>query len=61
MTRFDYSIEHKPGKLLFTADALSRAPCPAATSIADNSISDSEVEFFVLIELYRSAQHIDPA
>ena len=37
MAWFDYSIEHKPGKLLFPADALSRAPCSAAT--ADNSIA----------------------
>ena len=45
MTRYDYSIEHKPGKLLFTADTLSRAPCSTAT--ADNSIPDSEIELFV--------------
>eukprot|EP00731_Ephydatia_muelleri_P034108 Em0047g27a len=70
MARYDYSIEHKPGKQLFTADTLSRAPCPTAT--ADNSIPDSEVELFVealtsstpitksLLERYRSAQQTDP-
>ena len=70
MARFDYSIEHKPGKLLFAADALSRAPSP--TAIADNSIPDREVEFFVdaltsstpitksLLERYHSAQQADP-
>jgi len=26
LMRFDYSIEHTPGKFLYTADALSRSP-----------------------------------
>ena len=26
MARFDYIVQHVPGKLLYTADALSRAP-----------------------------------
>ena len=28
MAKFDYSIGHVPGKLLYTADALSRDPIP---------------------------------
>ena len=27
--RFDYTIAHVPGKLLYTADTLSRSPCPS--------------------------------
>jgi len=30
LSRFDYSIEHVLGKLLYTADALSRAPVSLA-------------------------------
>ena len=29
LARFDYTIQHVPGKLLYTADALSRAPITA--------------------------------
>eukprot|EP00731_Ephydatia_muelleri_P031104 Em0022g618a len=46
LARFDYSINHVPGKSLLTADALSRAPCPPS-SMENESITNSDVEVFV--------------
>ena len=71
MMRFDYSIRHVPGKLLYTADALSRSPCqePSSTS---QIISQAEVESYIdsvvaqlpassdSLQKYRKAQHSDP-
>ena len=37
LARFDYSIEHTPGKHLYTADTLSRAP---ASSDRDSSLEE---------------------
>ena len=42
MARFNYTVSHVPGKLLTTADALSRAPSP----LCDNQLQE-EVEWFV--------------
>ena len=44
MMRYDYSIMHVPGKSLFTADTLSRAP---ASGNHDNSSLQDETEAFV--------------
>ena len=69
MAKFDYSIHHIPGKLLYTADALSRAPI----SVADEESlqSQEEVEAFIQtvtstlpatehrLEMYRKAQAED--
>ena len=69
LARFDYSITHVPGKLLYTADALSRAP-----SSADESDTRLQEEAEALMEVcvahlpanrerleeYRSAQAADP-
>ena len=44
LTRFDYTISHVPGKSLYTADTLSRAPLAAIGRVAE---SDSDVENFV--------------
>ena len=69
LARFDYSITHVPGKLLYTADALSRAP-----SSADESDTRLQEEAEALMEVcvahlpasrerleeYRSAQATDP-
>ena len=59
LARFNYTIEHVPGKLLYTADALSRAP----TADADvNALqSEEEVEVFmdaVVSTLPASAQQL---
>ena len=45
LARYDYSIAHAPGKLLYTADALSRAPCAGRERSAQEL--DDEVEVFV--------------
>ena len=41
--RFDYGISHVPGKLLYTADTLSRVPLKSSTS--HPNIAD--IEFFI--------------
>jgi len=46
LAKFDYSIEHVPGKLLYTADALSRAPM----SDADDDVPQSQEEVEVFID-----------
>ena len=69
LARFSYTIEHVPGKLLYTADTLSRAP---TSSAGVNSLQfDEEVELFVhetistlpaskhRLETYRQAQAQD--
>ena len=62
LARYDYSISHVPGKLLHTADTLSRAP----TSPTDGEITDTTVqeEAEMLMEVYiahlpASQQRID--
>ena len=46
MMRFDYFIQHIPGKLLYTADALSRATNQDAPS-PDQITSQDEVESYI--------------
>ena len=70
LARYDYSIAHAPGKLLYTADALSRAPCAGRERSAQEL--DDEVEVFVArvvsalpateqrLNEYRNAQEQDP-
>ena len=67
MARFDYGISHVPGRLLFTADALSRDPIPEY----EPSTLQKEIEVFVnsltktlsaseqRLEMYRQAQEQD--
>ncbi|KAL5469010.1 hypothetical protein EMCRGX_G030179 [Ephydatia muelleri] len=43
--RFDYTISHVPGKLLYTADTLFRAP--AGTSDPDCKALQEDVEFYI--------------
>ena len=69
--RYDYSIQHVSGKFLFTADALSRAPC-CSTAEPETGITDADVESFAdaitssvsvtktLLEKYRMGQFKDP-
>jgi hypothetical protein len=56
MAKYDYTISHVPGKLLYTADTLSRDPAP-------NQESDSlqEVETFVnsITKLSLPARNLD--
>jgi transposase InsO family protein len=69
LARFDYDIRHVPGKLLYTADTLSRAPTPHST---DDLESQEEAELLVetitshlpaspqTLQEYREAQQTDP-
>ena len=45
LARYSYSIRHVPGKLLYTADALSRAPIPGKEE--EPQQFEAEVETFV--------------
>ena len=47
MARYDYSIHHVPGKSLFTADMLSRAPYNVNEPGDGTPKTDSDVESFV--------------
>ena len=40
LAKFDYTVSHVPGKLLYTADALSRAPVSPATLTEDDSFQE---------------------
>ena len=44
LARFDYTIQHVPGKLLYTADTLSRAP---VSGVTDSLELQEEVETFI--------------
>ena len=44
LSRFDYSISHVPGKLLYTADTLSRAP--VASTCSAHIQEEAQTEFF---------------
>ena len=69
LARFDYSISHTPGKLLYTADTLSRAPLATTEHGSD---LPQEVDTFVncvvsslpasqkCLEKYRKSQEEDP-
>ena len=61
--RFDFTITHVPGKLMYTADSLSRSPqeCKAQESKSWNDLRD-EVEAYVnavLVTLPASDQRLD--
>ena len=45
LTKFDYTVSHVLGKLLYTADALSRAPVSPATLAEDDSLQE-DAELF---------------
>ena len=40
LAKYDYTVVHIPGKLLYAADALSRAPTSPATPMEDDSLQD---------------------
>ena len=59
LARFDYSIVHVPGKLLYTADALSRSP---STSVQNDSQLQEEAEEIMevsVMHLPASTERID--
>ena len=68
LTRFDYMIEHVPGKLLYTADTLSRSP--EISKIVPSEYPDMEFLVQALVaylptsdgglQKYRKAQENDP-
>ena len=67
LSKFDYSITHVPGKLLYTADALSRDPLPHTeddTSKEDECLIAAQVSCLpaskTKLEEYREKQHADP-
>ena len=67
LARYDYGIQHVPGKLLYTADTLSRAPTVGVNSL----LLQEEVELFIegvtgnlpatsnQLEAYKRAQSTD--
>ena len=71
LDQFDYTICHVPGKQLYTADTLSRAPIPMTTSEYDVTLQElAELCVMRLIsqlpaseqrlDVYRKAQTDDP-
>ncbi len=66
LSRFDYDIEHVPGKLLYTVDTLSRAPT-APASPSEGEDTEEFVSALVArlpaskdrLEVYRKAQEAD--
>ena len=59
LMQFNYTISHVPGKMLYTADTLSRAPVDSADKTA---LVDAETEMFVqaVISQLRTCQHKPP-
>jgi len=69
LTRFDYRIEHVPGKHLYTADTLSRSPRSSTENDTDlEELAETLMETCVAhlpvstqrLDEYRRAQNSDP-
>ena len=68
LARFEYSISHVPGKYLYTADTLSRAPTSSSGDPALETLVELAVDACVdhlpasaeRLQQYREAQHSDP-
>ena len=68
LTRFNYSIEHVPGKLLYTADTLSRAPLREEIDKSIQNGTESLMEIAITnlpaseqrLQQYKNAQMVDP-
>ena len=70
LSRFSYSVEYVPGKLLYTADTLSRHV--ASTSVSDAERSSRDINYFLnaivsslpasssTLSAYKTAQAADP-
>ena len=48
LMRFSYTIEHIPGKQMYTADVLSRSPCENPSSV-DTDLSEEASQFLCTI------------
>ena len=67
LTRFEYSIQHVPGKFLYTADTLSRAPNTSEVPAQEYPDTEFLVQSLVAylpadadrLESYRQAQKAD--
>ena len=55
LMRFSYSIQHVPGKLLYTADTFSRAPLRENDIDLQTLEKQSEVESFIATIYFRFA------
>jgi len=72
LMRFSYSIQHVPGKFLYTADTLSRAPLRGKDNDPQSLEKQSEIESFIAtitshlpasqqrLQVYQKAQATDP-
>ncbi|ETW98423.1 MAG: hypothetical protein ETSY2_42830 [Candidatus Entotheonella gemina] len=68
LARFDYSISHVPGKHMYTADTLSRAPTSEQSDPAVEELAELAMEACVThlpasphtLQQYREAQNSDP-
>ena len=68
LARYDYSIQHVPGKLLYTADTLSRAPSSGVGDQNMEEIVELAMEASVAhlpaspnkLQEYQEAQNVDP-
>ena len=60
LSRFNYSIQHVPGKLLYTLDTLSRAPVSSVDERDKTFQADTDMFAVVAVEnLPASPQHLD--
>ena len=59
LNRFDYTISHVPGKYMYTADTLSRAPIPATPGHTDLQDAAESLMEMCINHLPASSQRLD--